>query len=190
MRRAAGLALLGMVWAGMALAAVHSATAWRVAPGESRVLFDYQRNGKPAQGHFASFSGHGRFDPTAPADARLEIRIKSASIDLNDPTASAFATSVDWFDSANHPDVVYQLTRLTPEGGNRYRADGDLTIRDTTKPIETTLTLTVENGTAHAKGSLKLDRTQYWLGVGPTALFVDIGHQVSVNFDLIAHPVN
>jgi polyisoprenoid-binding protein YceI len=64
-----------------------------------------------------------------------------------------------------------------------------LTIRGKTRPIVSTITLAIDDGTAHATGSLDLDRTDYWLGVGPTALFVRIGRQVSVRFDLTAHPV-
>ena len=190
MRSAARLVLIAAFWAQGGLAAVHApAAAWTVAPGESRVLFDYRRNGNIAEGHFARFTGDGTFDAAAPGEATLEMRIESASIDLDDTTASAFATSAEWFDSANHPEVVYRLLRLTPEGGSAYRAEGELTIRGKTRPIVSSITLEIADGTARATGSLNLDRTDYWLGVGPSALFVDIGRDVSVRFDLTAHPV-
>ena len=129
------------------------------------------------------------FDPDAPGEAALELRIESASIDLDDALASAFATSAEWFDSVNHPLVVYRLLKLTPESGDDYHATGTLTIRGRTRPIETTIALEIGDGEAHAAGSLRLDRTDYWLGVGPSALFVDIGREVAVRFDLIARPV-
>ena len=177
---------------GIALAIAPAAAQpmeWIVAPEQSRVLFDYQRNNQSAEGRFAVFTGEGLFDPDAPGDATLELRIESASIDLNDALASAFATSAEWFDSANHPLVIYRLLKLTPEGGDDYHATGTLTIRGRTRPIETTITLEIEDGEAHASGSLRLDRKDYWLGVGPSALFVDIGREVAVRFDLTARPV-
>ena len=85
--------------------------------------------------------------------------------------------------------MVYRLLELTPEGGNRYHATGTLTIRGQTRPIETTITIEIGDDEAHATGSLRLNRTDYWLGVGPMALFVDIGREVAVRFDLIARPV-
>ena len=191
-RCVAAALLAGALWGGgpalsaPAASPVASLAPWVVAPSESQVLFDYVRNGNPAEGRFGRFSGEGRFDPAAPGEATLEMRIESGSIDLDDATASAFATSAEWFDSVNHPEVVYRLLRLIPEGGNRYRAAGELTIRGKTLPVATVIELDVADGSARATGSLALDRTDYWLGVGPTALFVDIGREVAVRFELTA----
>ena len=162
---------------------------WEVVPEQSRVLFGFERNGKPAEGYFGRFTGKGEFDPAAPGAATLEMRIESASIRLEDKVASAFATSPDWFDSLKYPEMVYRLLRLTPAGGDSYKAEGELTIRGKTRPVESTITLDVADDSARAAGSLDLDRTDYWLGVGPSALFVKIGRDVSVRFELTAHPV-
>lgn len=162
--------------------------AWSVAPQESRILFDYQRNGQSAGGEFTRFAGEGVFDRDAPVDATLELRIQSASIDLNDALASAFATSAEWFDSMTHPELVYRLRHLTPQGGDRYRADGELTIRGRTMPISTTITLDIGSDSAFAAGTLQIDRTDFRLGVGPSALFVNIGPEVEVRFELTAQP--
>jgi len=162
---------------------------WSVAKGGSRILFDYRRNGQSAEGRFTRFTGEGVFDRTSPADATLELRIESASIDLNDPLASAFATSAEWFDSMTHPEVVYRLQHLTPEGGDRFQADGDLTIRGRTKPVSTVITLDIEADRAFASGTLEVDRTDFMLGVGPSAMFVDIAPEVAVRFELTAAPL-
>jgi polyisoprenoid-binding protein YceI len=181
------LAVLSLTGAPAAIPA--AGLEWTVVPEQSQVLFDYRRNNQPAVGNFAVFEGEGVFDRDAPGDATLELRIDSASIDLDDSLASAFATSAEWFDSANHPMVVYRLLELTPESGNNYHARGELTIRGRTRPIETTITLEIGGDEAHASGSLRLNRKDYWLGVGPSALFVDIGGEVAVRFDLTARPV-
>ncbi len=186
MLTAALLAVLSLTGAPAAIPA--AGLGWTVVPEQSRVLFDYQRNSQPAEGNFAVFEGEGVFDRDAPGDATLELRIDSASIDLDDALASAFATSAEWFDSRNHPLVVYRLLKLTPESGNRYHAAGELTIRGRTRPIETTITIEIGEDEAHASGSLQLNRKDYWLGVGPSALFVKIGREVAVRFELTAHP--
>jgi polyisoprenoid-binding protein YceI len=179
-------ALLGLTPGIAPTAAV--AARWTVAPDQSSILFDYERNHRQAGGRFAMFTGVGVFDRAAPGDATLELRIESASIDLDDPLASAFATSAEWFDSANHPQVIYRLIELTPEGGDSYHARGELTIRGRTRPIETMITLDIGADSARASGSLRIDRKDYLLGVGPSALFVEIGAQVAVRFELTAHP--
>jgi polyisoprenoid-binding protein YceI len=182
-------ALTAVVAAALLMApAAAVAASWTIVPADSRIAFDYMRAGKPAEGRFTRFAGNGTFDPAAPEDATLELRIESASIDLYDTTASAFATSAEWFDSANFPQVTYRLLHLSPEGGDRYRAEGELTIRGKTRMIATTIVLDIDDAAARAVGSLQLDRTDYWLGVGPISLFVDIGREIAVRFDLVARP--
>jgi polyisoprenoid-binding protein YceI len=196
MRKLWRQAFIGMLVSTLVMAPEAAlAMGWTIAPEQSWVQFEYQRNGQPAKGRFSAFAGEGVFDPDAPADATLELRIESASIDLEDAMASAFATSAEWFDSANHPQVVYRLTKLTPEGANSYHATGELTIRGKTRSIESTITLDIGEvgngdgrGEARASGSLVMDRKDYLLGVGPSALFVKIGREVAVRFELTAHP--
>jgi len=183
-------ASIGIIVAVLGMAPAKAlAVDWRLAPAQSQVLFEYQRDGTPTEGRFRVFAGGGVFDRDAPGDARLELRIESTSIDLDDSMTSAFATSAEWFDSANHPQVIYRLLKLTPQGGDRYHAEGRLMIRGRTKLIATTITLRIGAGEAHATGSLLLDRKDFLLGIGPSALFVDIGREVAVHFDLTAHPI-
>ena len=178
------LTAIMLVWPALA-----GAVEWALVPERSNVTFEYARNGKPAEGRFAHFRGEGKFSPDAPGAATLELRIESASIDLGDPLASAFATSVEWFDAANHPVVIYRLASLVPLGADRYEATGELTIRGRTRPVSSTITLVVDDASARAEGLLKLDRIDYRLGVGPSALFIEIGREVAVRFDLTALPV-
>lgn len=188
----ARLASARLVWAGALLWAGSVAAepgAWVVDPAASAIAFDYTRAGQVAVGKFTEFSGTGRLDPADPASATLEIRIESRSIDLDDALASGFATSAEWFDSRNTPEVVYRLRRLTVTGGDTYSAEGDLTIRGKTRAITAPVTLAIGADSARATGSLGVVRTDYGLGVGPSAAFVDIGPDVAVRFDLIARPV-
>jgi polyisoprenoid-binding protein YceI len=183
------LALAGALLAASVLAAPASAAVWAIVPGESQVLFDYERNGKPATGRFDRFSGEGTFDPEAPEAATLEVRIESASIDVDDKVVSNFATTAEYFDSDNYPLVTYRLLRLTPEGGNRYLAEGELAIRQWTRETRTSVNLDIGEDTAHATGTLRVLRKDYHFGVGPASLFVDLGPEVAVRFDLTARPV-
>ena len=167
-----------------------AADEWAVRPDQSKIGFVYERAGQPADGHFTRFSGSGSFDPARPDQARLTLQIDSASIDLFDTLASAFATSAEWFDSRNHPGVVYQLTGLTALDDTRFQATGTITIRGESQVLRTPVTLDVSETSAHASGALDLDRRHFGLGVGPSAAFVEIGDRVSVRFDLVAEPVN
>ncbi|MEL6479636.1 MAG: YceI family protein [Pseudomonadota bacterium] len=162
------------------------AAAWVVDPTRSEILFTYLRADQPAEGRFARFAGEGVFDPANPGKAKLEIRIDSASIDLGEPLASAFATSAEWFDSRNHPTVTYTLDALEETSPGEYAATGRLTVRGKTEPITSPLRLSLADGQAVAEGDLTVARRSYRLGVGPAAAFVSIGPDVTVSFRLRA----
>jgi len=159
-----------------------------VLPEQSSLGFAYHRQDAWHEGRFTRFSGEGRLDPDAPDQASLELRIETDSIDLGNALANGLATSAEWFDSANYPVAVFRLTRLVPEaeGDDRYRAEGELTIRGKTLSVETTLTIRFDADHAHASGTIRLDRTRYGVGVGPISLIVAIGDEVAVDIDLVA----
>jgi len=168
-------------------AAFAGASTWTIAPEDSRVGFGFERNGKPAEGVFRRFEGSGTFDEAAPGEATLEMRIESASIDLGDRTASEFATSAEYFDSANHPLVTYRLLHLTPAAGGQYKAEGELNIRGWPRQTESLIRLEIRGETAQAQGELTILRKDFHFGVGPTSLFVKLGPEITVTFDLTAH---
>lgn len=181
------LALAGLLVVAPALAAMAGAAAWTIVPADSRVTFGFERNGKPAEGEFRRFEGSGTFDEAAPGAATLEMRIESASIDLGNRTASEFATSAEYFDSEHHPLVTYRLLHLTPAGGGQYMAEGELSIRGWPRRTESMISLDIHGDTARAQGALTILRKDFFFGVGPTSLFVNLGPEITVSFDLTAH---
>ncbi len=197
--RPALLGILGMaiyMIAGSVLGTPNAAIAitttaqWVIVPEQSRVLLDYERDGQWAEGEFARFEGTGAFDPGAPNDANLDLRVESASIDLNDNLANALMTSAEWFDCDNFPLMTYRLMSLTPEGGNNYRAVGEVSIRGRTQPIETTVIVEIGSGDIEISGTLNLNRKDFRLGTGFSSLFLDIGREVAVRFELTARPLS
>ena len=169
--------------------AAHAAE-WVVDPASSQIVFEYQKDGAPAEGIFAEFSGSGAMDRADPGAATLELTIETTSIDLYDGMASAFATSAEWFDSKNHPQVIYRLHTLKEIEAPVYEASGTLTIRGKSQPITTEIRLEIGEAEATAKGTLTIVRGDYLLGVGPSAAFVEIGPNVAVRFDLTARQAN
>lgn len=161
---------------------------WRVVSDQSVIAFDYSLNLRPASGVFRSVSGEGTFDPAALSASRLEMRIDVTSLDLGDPVETAFALSSDWFDAQNHPEARYRLAALTPLPDGRYEALGDLTIKGKLKVIRTPVALEISDDRAVATGALSFDRRDFNVGIGPSALFIALGTEVAVRFELVAQP--
>lgn len=172
--------------------AASGSASWYADRDASRLAFVYERGGEAAEGSFSRFTARGAFDPERPREARLELRIRTESIDLGSRVESAFATSVEWFDSKAHPVAVYRLETLEPLGGDLYRAFGTLTIKGRERALVTDIALameeTPEGVRARASGRLEIDRRPFGLGVGPMAAFVTLGDTVEVAFDISAFP--
>ena len=162
------------------------ATSWSTDTDASQIVFHYTVAGEPTQGIFTRFSADGSFEQSRPEAADLDLKIFTASIDLGDTIHNAFATSAEWFESKNHPVVEFSLTRLSPLGGTRYFAEGDLVIRGRRKTANLEIDLANDQGVMRARGVLVVARHDYWLGFGLSMAVVSIGPDVAVEFDLQA----
>ena len=95
------------------------------------------------RGKFGQFSGQVELpEGGEPTQAKAEFTIQAASIDTGMPPRDEHLRSADFFDVANHPELNYRSTAITALGGDRYRADGELTMHGVTRP----LTLEIELG--------------------------------------------
>lgn len=193
----AGLAAFGLAAAAAPAPAV--AFNWRISPENSEIRFSYTEDGDPAVGRFTQFSGVAEFDPRRPGVARLDLKIEIDSIALSDGFRSDFVQTETWFNEERFPTASFRLTRLIPEepvdaapleaGARRvlrYRAEGELTIKGETRPTATPFTLVLENGGARATGALRFNRFDFHVGDKIGGLFVEIGEDVAVEFDLAA----
>ena len=48
--------------------------------------------------------------------------------------------SEDFFGVEKYPTAKFAITKVVPQGPGRYKVEGDLTIKETTKPIKFTKT--------------------------------------------------
>jgi len=87
------------------------------------------------RGRFGEFSGHVELPDGEATNAQAEFTIQAASIDTGVGPRDEHLRSADFFDAANHPELRYVSSRIEALGGDRYRADGELTIRGVTNPV-------------------------------------------------------
>lgn len=169
---------------------VHAAPAqWRIDPEASTIAITFDVDGKSRTGGFGTFQGEAVFDPEALSDASLRFEIETASIDLDERFATDFVKSIDWLFVEEHPLAIYELQSLTRIEGDRFRADGVLTMRGKTNPVSGELVLTLADRSASAAGNAGFDRKDFNVGVGFSTLFVEIGPNIGVSFNLKASKV-
>ena len=142
---------------------------WTVDPVHSSVEFQIKHMMiATVKGRFTEFDGTIEAAPDI-ADSRVYGKVRTASVDTNEPTRDAHLRSADFFDVERYPEIVFESTRIEPLGGPRFRVVGELTIRDTTREVE--LDSTVEgserdpwgNDRIGLRASGKIDRKEFGL---------------------------
>lgn len=86
------------------------------------------------RGRFARFSGTIEV-AEAPEDSSVEVTIDAASVDTNQEQRDAHLRSGDFLDVERHPTLTFRSTGVAPEGGERWKVTGDLTILGVSRPV-------------------------------------------------------
>jgi len=140
---------------------------FNIDPTHSRVGFSVRHAMvTKVRGSFTEFAGSGTVDN---GSASLSIEITASSINTAQPDRDGHLQSPDFFDVANFPKLSFVSTSIKDAGADKVVVEGDLTIKDVTKPIsiefEYTGTATDPYGNARFgfEGSSEINRKDFGL---------------------------
>ena len=86
------------------------------------------------RGAFKDFTGEAVVDTENPAASKVNVTIKTASIDTGVADRDAHLRSADFFDAETYPEITFVSTDVERDGDD-WTITGDLTIKDVTKPV-------------------------------------------------------
>ncbi len=69
------------------------------------------------------------------ASSTAEAAIQTASIDTGTPDRDAHLRSGDFFDAETYPAITFGNARVVTRDGDEFVVEGDLTIKDVTRPV-------------------------------------------------------
>ncbi len=127
--------------AALTIAAPASATDYVQAAG-SALTFASEYDGETFTGQFPRFTTTLSFDPAAPAEAKLDVLIPLAGAVTGNADRDSTLSSKDFFDIASFAQARYTASGFRSLGGNRYAADGTLSLRGASRPVTLTFTWT------------------------------------------------
>lgn len=153
--------------------------SWAIQPGGS-LRFTATNSGAALNGRFASWSGDITMDPEAPETAAITIRVDLASATLGDATQDSMLGGADFFNTSVNPRATWRSTRVRRVSGNRYEADGTLSLKGASRPQRITFTLNGSGNRRSVTGTANVDRNAFGVGVGDSA--ANLGGNVTVNF--------
>jgi len=151
-----------------ALLAMPAFAADYVQAKGSTLTFATQYQGETFSCRFPSFATTLRFDPRQLATSKLDVTIPLAGFSTANKDRDDTLRGGDFFNIAKFPSARYVATKFRSLGGNRFAADGTLTLRGVSKPVVLDFTWTPGAAPVLA-GKANVKRLAFGVGTGDWA---------------------
>ncbi len=130
------------------------------------------------RGSFGQVTGSGEVLADGTAQGRLEIG--ASSIDTKHAKRDTHLKSADFFDAAEHPQIVAELSTATREDGDAVAVQGTLTAAGKTRPLSFTAkiteatpqAITLQADTSIDRHDFGMNWNQLGMVTGPTQVHV------------------
>jgi len=156
------------------------------APGSS-LAFAGSYQGEVFTGRFPGFVTHLAFDPAQLGASKLDVAIPLASATTANADYDEQMRGDAFFDAAKFAQAHYTATQFRALGGNRYAADGTLSLHGVTKPV--TLTFTWTSGAQPVlEGKATVNRLDFGIGSGDWADTSLIPNAIAVSTKVVFQP--
>ena len=132
--RVSALILTGLL-AGAAIPAM-AADSYKLDPSHASVVFKVNHLGySNLWGRFNTVSGNFVLDQEAPANSKVEIVIKTESVDTNHQKRDDHLRSPDYLNAVEFPEMKFVSTKVEKTGDKAAKVHGNLTMLGVTKPV-------------------------------------------------------
>ncbi len=111
-------------------------TKWALDPTHSEIGFKIRHLMiSNVSGNFNKFNVDVETKGTDFENAKVTASIDTASINTNNHQRDEHLRNADFFEVESHPSILFQSTRVEKVGEENFKLHGNLTIKDTTKPV-------------------------------------------------------
>lgn len=86
-------------------------------------------------GRFDDFTGTFSYDPAKPENTKVDVLIKTGSINSNHSERDRHLRSEDYLAADKYPEATFKSTRFVTQDGNNGQLHGKLTLRGVTKDV-------------------------------------------------------
>jgi len=118
-----------------ALPSLAEPASYRIDATRTRAEFTVEHLGAfHARGRFPNVSGRLLYDASGHAGS-VDLEIPVGAVATGWDSRDDFIRGASMFDASQYPSMRFRSTRFTFEGERLVRVDGDLTLRDVTRPV-------------------------------------------------------
>jgi len=136
--------------------------SWIVDHEKSSLDIEVIQNKNPVKGNFSRWQADIIFDLDAVDEARVEVRIETASLTLGGVTKDAL--SGNFLNALEYPQAVFISDRFSKVSEGKYQAEGELTLAGITMPLTLPFDLKIKDDRAFMESTVELQRLDYDLG--------------------------
>ena len=158
-------------------------TQWQAKPAANSISWTV-KSSDPIKGYCKNFTSDIAFDPATLAQSSVKIIIDMTSCRTGVAERDNLLPTFEWFNESKFSKAEFNGTKFRALGGNRYVADGMLTLKGAAKPVMLDFTLDIKGADAHVQGAATIERMNF--GVGNSTPGSYVGLDVVVNIDLKA----
>jgi polyisoprenoid-binding protein YceI len=153
----------------------------------SSLVFAGTYQGEAFTGRFPGFATTFRFDPKQLATSKLQVSIPLATAATSNADYDGELRGASFFNASKFPRATYVATKFRALGGNRYAADGTLTLRGVSKPV--VLEFTWTPGAAPVlSGKATVKRLAFGVGGGDWADTALIPDAIAISTKVVFKP--
>ena len=119
-----------------------AADTYAIDPTHTQVEFTYSHFGfSNITGRFDTVESEFAFEAADPTKSSVKVTIPVDSISTGVAKLDEHLRSADFFDAAKYPAITFKSTKVEAAGDGKLRVFGDLTIKETTKPVVLDVTI-------------------------------------------------
>jgi polyisoprenoid-binding protein YceI len=109
---------------------------WQLDPYHTQVEFSAKHLGMmTVRGQFEDVSTVADIDPDNPDSASVDVTIQTVSVKTNNPARDNDLRSGNFLEVEKYPVITFKSTGVQAAGENHFKLTGDLTIKETTRPV-------------------------------------------------------
>lgn len=110
--------------------------SWSTDYGHSAIEFSVRHMMlAKTRGSFEKYTVTVDADEANPANSTVEVQIDASSLNTRDANRDGHLKSPDFLDVAKYPYITFKSTSLNLTSAEAGKLEGELTIRDVTKPV-------------------------------------------------------
>ncbi len=179
--------VLVMSMSSLAALPARAAASWQPQKSATAISWEGTQGGNVFTGHCGAFDSDIVFDPADLAHSSVKVTIDMASCVTGEQQKDTYLPQEGWFNVAAFPKAVFEARSFRHGGGDKYVAEGTLTLRGVSKKVELPFTLDIKGDTAHVIGETTLQRLAFGVGAGAQLSSSDVaGPDVKVKIDFMA----